>query len=352
MKKSIRLRITEPQLTEIKGYLYPGDSKESVAIVVCGVAESKGEIIFLVHEIVPFNLEEIKSRSKSHITWKTALLAEKLSEYIDGSYGILKIHSHPSGIETFSNADDISDKSLANTVHSWLGRENSFMSAILLPDGVIKARVFNQEKFEDVDDVLMVGDRISPKIKNIGELAEHEKRSHQVFGSETLSKLKKLRVGVIGCSGTGSLVIQQLLHYGVQSLTLIDPDIVEAKNLNRIVGATTGDVKNKSSKVDVFVRYANELGLGTTVNVMQESIASRAAVDFLKGCDVLFSCVDDVYARQVINRMGTYYLIPIIDVGVKILIDGNGGVEHVSARADYILPGVSLHKRGIFNSSN
>ena len=47
-----------------------------------------------------------------------------------------------------------------------------------------------------------------------------------------------MSIAVVGCSGTGSPVIEQLARLGVGRLVLVDPDRVEEKNLNRIVNAT------------------------------------------------------------------------------------------------------------------
>jgi molybdopterin-synthase adenylyltransferase len=39
--------------------------------------------------------------------------------------------------------------------------------------------------------------------------------------------------------------VQQLAHLGVRRFLLIDPDIVDKTNLNRMVGATLGDGRPK-----------------------------------------------------------------------------------------------------------
>jgi len=75
-----------------------------------------------------------------------------------------------------------------------------------------------------------------------------------------------LSVGVVGCSGTGSPVIEQLVRLGVKRLILIDPDIVEAKNLNRIINSTVDDVENKKSKVLAIADAVQRIGLGTKVD--------------------------------------------------------------------------------------
>ena len=44
-------------------------------------------------------------------------------------------------------------------------------------------------------------------------------------------------IAIVGVGGLGSVIAENLIHMGFQSVQLIDPDIVEFTNLNRIVGA-------------------------------------------------------------------------------------------------------------------
>lgn len=56
--------------------------------------------------------------------------------------------------------------------------------------------------------------------------------------------LGALRVGIVGCGGTGSAVAEQLVRLGVPHLTLIDADTLTESNVTRVsvraVGAPTG----------------------------------------------------------------------------------------------------------------
>src|SRR3712207_6906598 len=48
------------------------------------------------------------------------------------------------------------------------------------------------------------------------------------------SDLRKLRIGIVGCGGTGSAVAMLLARLGVGQLALFDNDIVDQTNLNRL----------------------------------------------------------------------------------------------------------------------
>ncbi|VVO85779.1 hypothetical protein PS862_02077 [Pseudomonas fluorescens] len=46
-------------------------------------------------------------------------------------------------------------------------------------------------------------------------------------------RIKNARTLIVGCGGIGSLVAMQLAGAGIEDLVLVDPDIIEASNLNR-----------------------------------------------------------------------------------------------------------------------
>jgi hypothetical protein len=170
-------------------------------------------------------------------------------------------------------------------------------------------------------------------------------------GAGTVSLLRSLRVAIIGCSSTGSIVVEQLARLGVGEFVLVDPDIVEAKNLNRILNATAEDVERKTPKVMVANRTVNSLGRGQTVLPLQMNVDSVEAVHRVAECDVIFGCVDTAEGRNLANRIASYYVIPFIDVGVRLVADGRGSVESIAGAVNYYKPGGStLLERGAISS--
>jgi tRNA A37 threonylcarbamoyladenosine dehydratase len=78
--------------------------------------------------------------------------------------------------------------------------------------------------------------------------------SQSFLGPDSDAILADLEVGVVGLGGGGSHVVQQLAHLGVGKLVPVDDDIVEEKNLNRLVGGTAEDVKAKRAKTEIAER--------------------------------------------------------------------------------------------------
>jgi hypothetical protein len=177
---------------------------------------------------------------------------------------------------------------------------------------------------------------------------ESLRRNEQAFGRGTLSLLRRLRIGVVGCSGTGSPVVEQLARLGVGALVLVDPDCVEEKNLNRILNSTRADAQANRPKVDVLRRAIEGMGLGTEVMSIQGEVGRPHVVRELASCDVLFGCVDSLDGRQLLNRIAVFYSIPYVDVGVRLVADGQGGVSHICGSIHYLQPdGSSLMSREV-----
>src|SRR5205807_8973885 len=55
-------------------------------------------------------------------------------------------------------------------------------------------------------------------------------------------------ISIVGVGGLGSVVAEHLIHMGFHQINLIDPDILEMSNLNRVVGAYYEDAQQKRSK--------------------------------------------------------------------------------------------------------
>ena len=156
-------------------------------------------------------------------------------------------------------------------------------------------------------------------------------------------------MAVIGYSGTGSPTVEQLARLQVGRLVVVDPKLVEQKNLNRILNTRRQHVSKKTPKVEVARRTVIGMGLGTDIEVYEDNLYSSRVVRAVAECDVLFGCVDSVDGRHLMNRLSTFYNIPYFDVGVKLIADGQGGVEQICGTVHYLQPdGSSLLSRRVY----
>jgi ThiF family/Prokaryotic homologs of the JAB domain len=348
-----KIKLSGKMYSELMAHLYPGDNKEAISIALCG-RNSIGRIdTLLVHRLIHIPYNQCAVRTEYSLKWSTESLEEYLPDVVKHNWGIIKIHSHPNGYPQFSELDDKSDKEFFKSIYGWTNTLSPHASMIMFPDFSLKARIITPESnFIDEVGISVIGDDIlfhqSNQSKEIGAFSM---RTKQAFGEGTVNILKNLKVAVVGCSGTGSPVIEQLVRLGVGHLILVDPDIIEQKNLNRIINSTTEHAKNGVKKVIAAKEYIDKIGIGTEVTVFPKNIfESLEIVQELSTCDIIFGCVDSVDGRHVLNQIATFYLVAFFDIGVKLIADGIGGVSQICGTVHYIQPGgSSLLTRGLYN---
>ena len=328
------LSLTQRQHTRLKAHLFPPDGCEAVAIALCGRHRGAERQRLLVHRLAPVPYEACSVRTRNRVTWPTDMLPPLLEDARRGGLAVLKIHGHrhPS---PFSAIDDHADRGLFPSVHTWT-EDGPHASAIMFRDGRMIGRLVDEAgRFHSLTSINVVGDDLSfwRAGGNTAVVPEFGRRVAQTFGSGTFDRLRNLRVGVVGCSGTGSPLIEQLARNCVGTLVLVDPDRVEEKNLNRILNATMDDVRQNRLKVDVAARAIAEMGLGTIVETYPQNLFNADTVRAVAGCDVVFGCMDSIDGRHLLNKLATFYLIPYFDLGVKLEADGKGASIRSAARS-------------------
>ena len=343
--------MTEAQRSSLLAHLFPPDRCEAVAIALCGRAVGRDRNRLLVRRLEMIPYEICKVRAADQVTWPTHVLLPWLEEARRNNWGVVKIHGHW-GYPQFSTTDDISDRDLFPSLYEWTETDDPHASVILMQDGSMFGRVVTDKGgFVPLESIAVVGDDISffRESRAAPPLPEFGRRIAQSFGKGTFEVLRTLRIAVVGCSGTGSPVIEQLARNCVGALVLVDPDVIEEKNLNRILNATMEDAQAARPKVEVAARSVRAMGLGTQVEVHAKSLLDIDVVRAVASCDVIFGCMDSIDGRHLLNKLATFYMQPYIDLGVKIEADGRGGVDQVAASVHYLKPGgSSLASRHVF----
>lgn len=345
------LRMTGAQHFLLGSHLFPGDGKEAVALLLCGRRRGESRHILTVRKVVPV-AHDICDRHADRITWPTSVLDPLLEEAYGASLAIVKVHSHPTGYTAFSEVDDESDREALGGVCSYLDDGLPHASVVMVPHGAMFGRIVTDSVIgQELDLIQVTGDEIlfnrPHPTGNVGSFAE---RHGQAFGKGTASALRDLSAAVVGCSGTGSIVVELLARLGVGKLILVDPDSVEERNLNRILNSGKEDAYLKRPKVEVLARAIARMGLGQEVIPIARNLAVKEAVLAASECDVLFGCMDGVEGRHLLNRIATFYNLPYFDVGVKLDADGKGGIDSIAGAVHYVQPGMSsLLSRGLYS---
>jgi hypothetical protein len=136
------------------------------------------------------------------------------------------------------------------------------------------------------------------------------------LGAHSEKTLAATTVGLIGLGGGGSHVVQQLAHMGVGGFIVVDDDIIEDTNLNRLVNGTIDDVKNKLLKVDIAARTIR--GLVAKPRLKIHAKKWQEVADQLKACDIIIGGLDSVVAKDQLDAFCKRFLIPYIDMGMDV----------------------------------
>lgn len=349
----VHLRLSGRQHTRIEDHIFPGDDREAVCLLLCGRRRGAVRQVLTAHEVVPIPYDECTERTADRVQWPTTLLLPHLKKAARQGLSVVKVHSHPSGYPRFSKCDDEADGDLFPSIFGWTDGNGPHASAVMLPSGRIFGRAaWPEGMFTPLARVTVAGDEVhfwDGSGPDAGEerVPAFAERHAQAFGKGTTRRLSKLRVGVVGCSGTGSPVVEQLARLGAGHLVLVDPDHVEERNLNRVLNATCADLGRP--KTDVLAEAVRAMGLGTTVEPLAEDLFDPKVALRVASCDVIFGCMDAVAGRDLLNRIASYYLIPYFDVGVRLDADGEGGVDGITGSVNYLQPdGSSLLSREVY----
>lgn len=337
----------------LQAHLFPGDGAEAAAILLCTRVEL-GETKLLVKDVMLVPYDECL-RSADQLTWPGEYLEAAIDKVEELDLSLILLHSHPGGMFEFSAADDESDRLVMPSIFAVHGAAQPghmiHGTAIMVPGGAIRARLYDARlNSAPIDLVAAYGDDLS-----FYWASDDSPTQRPMAFSEAMRKeLSRLRFAIVGASGTGSIVDQQLGRLGAGDITAIDYDKMESRNLDRILGSSTQDALDGTLKVHVFEREAKLFAPALQVHPIPTSISTRDAVLAAARADIIFCCVDSDEGRSICDRMAESFLQPLFDVGVVIPVrmarDGQEAILDVCGRVDYVQPGgSSLQDRGVYS---
>lgn len=133
-------------------------------------------------------------------------------------------------------------------------------------------------------------------------------------GEQGQVQLSKARVLVAGAGGLGSPALMYLAVAGIGEIEVVDPDIVEASNLNRQPLFSVSDLG--ACKADAAARNLHPLAPGCQVTGRVDSITSGNARESVDGFDAVLDCTDDLAAKFALNDACRRKGIPLVSASV------------------------------------
>jgi len=350
MKRQKTLVLPEKIIEQLQRHLFPDDGLETAALLLCAQSGERRKKL-LAREIVAVPYSRC-ARTPGFITWPGEYVETAIDCAALRGDVVVAMHSHPGGLYAFSSADNESDRTVMSALRH--GTERLAGSAIMIPSGAVRARVYESDHVPTPVDLVMTAGSDLRLWWHDGATTAGPTPSAMAFTSEMRIRLGRISVCVIGVSGTGSIVAEQLARLGVGEIILIDFDKLEERNLNRVLNASLADIG--SHKVEMFAGAIRRYRPDCEVLPVPHSIATREAILAACEADVLFSCVDTAEGRHIADRLSAYFAMPLFDVGVAIPTEAAPAegrrVAEVYGRVDYVYPGGSnLMDRGVYDAT-
>jgi ThiF family/Prokaryotic homologs of the JAB domain len=360
MSPPVTLAFSGDQHDHLKSFLFPGDGKEAVAILLCGRRDGDRRHRLVVREVHGIPYDDCTVRTPVQVTWPPDYIVPVLERASAERLSVVKVHSHPTGYAGFSQTDNEGDARLLPMIRGWVEARVPHGSAVMLPDGQMFGRILQDgNAFEPIECMSVAGNDLLFWYADAGSVALPSfVASHlQAFDEGTIQRLRRLSIAVIGASGTGSPLIEQLMRLGVAVLVIVDDDYMETRNVNRILNSTMKDVRDQRLKVDVLGDAIERTELGTRVIRVPKNLWNPDVVREVAQCDIVFGCMDTVDGRYLLNALASYYNIPYFDIGVRLdaVPEGpdKGRIREVCGTVNYLQPGrSSLMSRGLFTMAD
>jgi hypothetical protein len=232
-------------------------------------------------------------------------------------YGILEFHNHHHGPPGFSHLDE---DALAPTVDYCLkllgGRP---YGAAVWADGAVHAdwwRLNSHGRVErgQFSTLTVLGDQL--RVLNATPTAE-ERLARQVplLGTRAQAAIATLRVAVVGVGGVGSHLAQGLAYLGLRNVLLMDDDLVEITNLNRMVTAGYADIgQPKTAVTRKRMRAIDPLGAVATAG----GLTVTGEHPELDDVDLIIGCVDNDGPRNRLNQIAVRTRTPYLDIATGV----------------------------------
>lgn len=341
MTETRSVAISKPDFDHLRRTLFTEDGMENAAFALCGHYEDEGDCRLLVRNVVDVPLDAYKVRTSYHLEISPAFINHVI-DLAQSKFAIVIIHSHRGNSSSgYSGSDDFGEARLLNVFDDLV--PGAPHGSLLFREREVIGRYQRRGRFLKIGPLFVRGRSlefhgiISPR--RLVEEQDVYDRQIMAFGKEFQAKLELLRVGIVGLGGTGSAVAEQLARIGCSSLTLVDPDRFEPSNATRMYGSYSR-TRRGEYKTSIVRRHLKRINPAAEIDELRESIVSEKVLQSIRNCDIVFSCTDNDWSRSVLNRFAYQYLVPVIDMGMRVVVQDKA-VVGAAGRVSMIGPGLS-----------
>jgi molybdopterin-synthase adenylyltransferase len=342
-------------LSFLSGIKYP---PETGCILLVAHNDHFARPSLLVADVLPPEPGDFSRQASGALTFSSDFLRRALLCVRQrGLQGFITVHTHPfsDDVVCFSPYDDANDPDLMANLHEL--QPSGMFGSMVLGKRTACARLWLRGEPIYLDALIVTGEQLSVLSLNgapttpPADSAALFDRSAAITGNGALFWLSQLRVGLIGASGTGSLMNELLMRAGVGEIIIFEFDDADETNLNRVLHLRRQDAKAHVNKGERLAAVVAETSMPTTVTVVESGdIRDANVADELRGCDLVVGCVDRDWPRLILCEVAYQYLIPYIDLGTEIGACDTE-IQSIDSRVSHVGPGrPCLFCSGVINA--
>lgn len=347
--EAVAIRFPHDALAKLRHRLLDDLQHEQFAMLL-GKTHVCGEhVVVTVHEAKYPAPEDYRHQSLTAVSPKKDFVYRVLVEAqrrLDVDT-VIDVHTHPfTEAAWFSGTDDNDERQFCRYLQETVGGMG--YGSIVLSRAAYKARMWQVANNKPVQrraclktqtaSEAVPEESPTEKVQEVSDLTHVQSRSALALGLDTLRRITAGQFVVLaGVGGLGSVMAEHLVHQGFGHIGLIDPDRLEASNLNRFVGAGHADAQENRLKVEVVAEHLKRINPDVTTEILAADVQSKDAEHMFARADWILVSTDNHSSRYAVQKAALQYFVPIISAGVNITVNNNAGNMQLVDRSGEII---------------
>ena len=349
MTRETSVAMTAAVEEALRARLVRADGQEDLCLATYRPSTGIQRFSALIRAVIPPEPGERRVHGNATVTADYILRAATIAQQDES--GLVLLHSHPgaSHWQPLNGPDRACESGYAHLVRELTGLPLVGMT-LAGGDRSWSARHWDGGAGRAVEcthssNVRVVGDRLAVSWNDAlcppPQPTGSQLRTVSAWGEECQADLVRRKILVVGAGSVGLDVAVRLAASGLCQLTIMDFDVVEKLNLDRLIGATRRDARLRRPKVQVASREAGAAATAAdgSIELSDRSICEPDGLQIALDQDLIFSCVDRPWPRAVLSSLAYSDLIPVIDGGIVIDTLDDGSMRNATWRSHVIRPG-------------